>query len=129
MKTTRQQQDATRRQIVASAVDLMTRQGFDGTTMKDIARAAGIGDSDIKMLVGGQRLDRGAGCRFIRHIRDRKGMGDAPVFVVVPDLLDHLRATFNPTSGTSYDDLFSRVRSAPILILDDLGTQSATPWA
>lgn len=59
----------------------------------------------------------------------RKGMGDAPVFVVVPDLLDHLRATFSPSSGTSYDDLFSRVRSAPILILDDLGTQSATPWA
>lgn len=47
MKTTRQQQDATRRQIVASAVDLMTRQGFDGTTMKDIARAVGIGDATI----------------------------------------------------------------------------------
>ena len=47
MKTTRQQQDATRRQIVASAVDLMTRQGFDGTTMKDIARTAGIGDATI----------------------------------------------------------------------------------
>ncbi len=59
----------------------------------------------------------------------RKGMGDNPVFVVVPDLLDHLRATFSPTSGTSYDDLFNRVKSAPILILDDLGTQSATPWA
>ena len=59
----------------------------------------------------------------------RKGMGDNPVFVVVPDLLDHLRATFSPTSSTSYDDLFNRVKSAPILILDDLGTQSATPWA
>ncbi|MFN4118640.1 TetR/AcrR family transcriptional regulator [Acidovorax sp.] len=47
MKKTRQQQDATRRQIVASAVDLMTRHGFDGTTMKDIARAAGIGDATI----------------------------------------------------------------------------------
>jgi AcrR family transcriptional regulator len=47
LKTTRQQQDETRRQIVASAVDLMTRQGFDGTTMKDIARAAGIGDATI----------------------------------------------------------------------------------
>jgi AcrR family transcriptional regulator len=47
MKTTRQQQDATRRQIVASAVELMTRQGFDGATMKDIARAAGIGDATI----------------------------------------------------------------------------------
>lgn len=59
----------------------------------------------------------------------RKGMGDNPVFVVVPDLLDHLRATFSPSSSTSYDDLFNRVKSAPILILDDLGTQSATPWA
>lgn len=47
MKTTREQQEATRRQIVASAVDLMTRHGFDGTTMKDIARAAGIGDATI----------------------------------------------------------------------------------
>jgi DNA replication protein DnaC len=59
----------------------------------------------------------------------RNGMGDSPIFVVVPDLLDHLRATFSPTSSTSYDDLFNRVKSAPILILDDLGTQSATPWA
>jgi len=59
----------------------------------------------------------------------RKGMGDTPVFVVVPDLLDHLRATFSPSSSTSYDELFNRVKSAPILILDDLGTQSATPWA
>ena len=59
----------------------------------------------------------------------RKGMGDDPVFVVVPDLLDHLRATFSPSSNTSYDELFNRVKSAPILILDDLGTQSATPWA
>lgn len=59
----------------------------------------------------------------------RKGMGDEPIFVVVPDLLDHLRATFSPTSNTSYDSMFNRVKSAPILIMDDLGTQSATPWA
>ncbi len=59
----------------------------------------------------------------------RKGMGEEPIFVVVPDLLDHLRATFSPTSNISYDDMFNRVRSAPLLILDDLGTQSATPWA
>jgi DNA replication protein DnaC len=59
----------------------------------------------------------------------RKGMGDDPVFVVVPDLLDHLRATFSPSSSTSYDEMFNRVKSAPLLILDDLGTQSATPWA
>ena len=47
MKTTRKQQDETRTRILQSAVDLMTRQGYDGTTMKDIARAAGIGDATI----------------------------------------------------------------------------------
>ena len=51
------------------------------------------------------------------------------MFVVVPDLLDHLRATFSPNSSTSYDNLFQQVRTASLLILDDLGTQSATPWA
>jgi len=59
----------------------------------------------------------------------RKGMGDDPIFVVVPDLLDHLRATFSPASNVSYDEMFNRVKSASVLILDDLGTQSATPWA
>jgi DNA replication protein DnaC len=53
----------------------------------------------------------------------------APMFVVVPDLLDHLRATFSPTSTTTLDKLFEQVKSAPLLILDDLGTESATPWA
>ncbi len=51
------------------------------------------------------------------------------LFVVVPDLLDHLRATFNPQSAISYDKLFEQVRKAPLLILDDLGTESATSWA
>lgn len=59
----------------------------------------------------------------------RLAYGEEPIFVVVPDFLDHLRATFNPNSNTSYDHLFEQVRTAPLLILDDLGTQSATPWA
>jgi DNA replication protein DnaC len=52
-----------------------------------------------------------------------------PMFVVVPDLLDHLRATFSPTSAITLDRLFDQVRSASLLVLDDLGTESATPWA
>ncbi len=59
----------------------------------------------------------------------RASLGEEPLFVVVPDLLDHLRATFSPSSMVSYDRLFEEVRSAGLLILDDLGTQSATPWA
>jgi len=55
--------------------------------------------------------------------------GKPALFVVVPDLLDHLRATFNPQSTISFDQRFEEVRRTPILILDDLGTESATPWA
>jgi len=29
----------------------------------------------------------------------------------------------------SYDQLFEQVRNAPVLVLDDLGTENATPWA
>ncbi len=59
----------------------------------------------------------------------RAALGAEPIFVVVPDFLDHLRATFSPNSSVSYDHLFEQVRTASLLILDDLGTQSATPWA
>ena len=52
-----------------------------------------------------------------------------PMFVVVPDLMDHLRATFGPRSTVSLDQRFEEVRKAPLLILDDLGTLNMTPWA
>ncbi|MBI4312353.1 MAG: ATP-binding protein [Chloroflexi bacterium] len=51
------------------------------------------------------------------------------MYVSVPDLLDHLRATYAPTSETTYDQLFDHVRNVPVLALDDLGAQSSTPWA
>jgi DNA replication protein DnaC len=55
--------------------------------------------------------------------------GRPALFVVVPDLLDHLRATFNPQSTVTFDQRFEEVRRTPLLVLDDLGTESATPWA
>jgi DNA replication protein DnaC len=60
---------------------------------------------------------------------DRISRGEPVLFIVVPDLLDHLRATFAPTSRVTYDDRFESVRNAPFLILDDLGAQSPTVWA
>ncbi len=55
--------------------------------------------------------------------------GQVVFFVHVSDLLDHLRATYAPTSELSYSDMFDQVRNTPLLILDGLGSQSATPWA
>jgi len=58
----------------------------------------------------------------------RTTLGEPPLFIVVPDLLDHLRATFSPSSQTTFDRRFEEIRTAPLLVLDDLGTQSMTPW-
>ena len=55
--------------------------------------------------------------------------GNPPLFIMVPDLLDHLRATFSPSSSSTYDRRFDEIRTAPVLILDDLGSQSTSPWA
>ncbi len=54
---------------------------------------------------------------------------EGALWVFVPDFLDHLRTTFSPQSGVSYDELFTTVRDAPVLVLDDLGAQSTSPWA
>jgi DNA replication protein DnaC len=55
--------------------------------------------------------------------------GDHAFYISTPDLLDHLRSTFSPNTDIPYDELFEQVRNAPLLILDDLGSQSGTPWA
>ena len=55
--------------------------------------------------------------------------GQTVFFMFVPDLLDHLRGTYSPESAVSYDELFQQVREAPVLVLDDLGSHSGTPWA
>jgi len=57
------------------------------------------------------------------------GAGKPVLFLNTPDLLDYLRASFAPNSDTSYNERFEEIRTVPILILDDLGTESPTNWA
>ena len=53
----------------------------------------------------------------------------AVLFTTVPDLLDHLRLAYAPTSEVTYDSLYTLMREVDVLVLDDLGAQHATPWA
>lgn len=78
-----------------------------------IMGGVGAGKTHIAAAIGNYRL----------------ALGDPVLFQVVPDLLDHLRAAYGPTSEVGYDGLFDTVQNAPLLILDDLGTQVTTPWA
>jgi len=58
----------------------------------------------------------------------RSDLGHLALFVDIPDLMSRLRATFSPSSSESLERRFDAYRSAPLLVLDDLGTQSMTPW-
>jgi len=57
------------------------------------------------------------------------GQGRGVMFVVVADLLDHLRSAYAPTNDTVYDEVFDSVREAELLVMDDLGSQQSSPWA
>ena len=73
----------------------------------------GSGKTHLAVAIANHRLER----------------GESVLFMTVPDLLDHLRSTFAPSAETEYDELFERVRNSPLLVLDDLGAESATSWA
>lgn len=73
----------------------------------------GCGKTHLAAAVGNARLQK----------------GDLVLFITVPDLLDHLRSTFGPSSEVAYDETFDRIRNAPILILDDLGAENSSGWA
>lgn len=78
-----------------------------------LAGPSGCGKTHLAAAIGNDRLSR----------------AEPAIFMVVPDLLDHLRATFSPASDVTYDNLFDSLRSTPLLILDDLGAQVTTPWS
>lgn len=79
-----------------------------------LAGPCGTGKTHLAAAIANETLSRA----------DQKVM-----FTVVPDLLDHLRATFDPRRGIDYDDRFNKIRDVFLLILDDLGTENTTPWA
>jgi len=50
------------------------------------------------------------------------------LFITVPDLLDSLRFSYDDPEIT-FEQRFDDIRNSGLLILDDFGTQNATPWA
>jgi len=59
--------------------------------------------------------------------------GRPVLFVNVPEFLDWLRESYSRPSFDDTEGTFTRrfelVRDAPVLVLDDLGAESDTPWA
>jgi DNA replication protein DnaC len=95
------------------AYDLCTHYAQEPENWLLLIGGYGCGKTHLAAAIANARLD----------------LGEPVLFMVVPDLLDHLRTTYNPESEIGYDELFDELRNTPLLILDDLGAQSSTPWA
>jgi DNA replication protein DnaC len=102
-----------KRKILKYAFEIAQKFANDPSGWLILSGGYGCGKTHLAAAIANERLSKGY-----------------PVlFVNTPDLLDHLRATFNPESTVSYDERFDQVRTSPLLILDDLGTQSNSEWA
>ena len=54
--------------------------------------------------------------------------GQLVVYASTPDLLDHLRATFEPGSRVGYEERLRALREVEVLLLDDLGAERDSGW-
>ena len=98
---------------VREALDVVRRYAEDPQGWLMLMGTYGTGKTHLAAAIANYRLAAGS-----------------PVFFsIVPDLLDHLRATFAPSSEVPYDELFDKVREAEVLVLDDLGAENGTAWA
>ncbi len=59
----------------------------------------------------------------------RLALGEPVIMVTAPDLLDYLRETFNPNIGVAFSKRFYEIRSAPLLVIDQLDLTNASSWA
>ncbi len=59
------------------------------------------------------------------HIRTNEESG---LFITVPALLDRIRQGYDRDSGEKSDEILTRVKDEPFLVLDDLGAERVTDW-
>lgn len=95
------------------ALSYADRLSFNGLPWLFLYGTVGTGKTRLAAAIGNRRIDS----------------GESAVFMVVPELLDHLRAAYSPNSEIGYDELFESLKNTSLLILDELGMDTATPWA
>ena len=105
--------DADSQESFRAATELAREYAEEPSGWLVIKGPHGAGKTHLAAAIGYRRIEK----------------GEVVFFVHVPDLLDHLRSTFSPTSETSYSELFEQVRTTALLILDGLGVHGTTPWA
>ena len=112
--------------------DLDGRNGATGR-QKDTLKAAYTGAQRLAQLNQGWLFLSGpTGCGkthlSVAVLNMQMEEGKPCVFAFVPELLDRLRSSFDDDSRTSYSQELERVKTTPLLVLDDLGAEATSSW-
>ncbi len=98
---------------VREAFEVARRYAANPTGWLVLKGGCGVGKTHLAAAIANQHL----------------AAGDSVFFSIVPDLLDHLRTAFGPSSELRYDEMFDKIREIGLLVLDDLGAENSTAWA
>ena len=149
-----QQQAGRRRFITSNVTPLMADFTFDHFSLNYYSNSRQIDQGGPTLQAVAERALIGAKEFVARYLEEASGRGlllegnvgsgktflagaitnallahDKEVlFLVVPDFLDDLRATFQKQGEFREADLMEMARKAEILILDDLGAHNFTEW-
>jgi len=93
-----------------------------------ITSAQNIATGKLKWLALLGGVDLGKTHLAVAICREWLSRGLPARYAYVPILLDELRRGFSNTGELSYDSQFKFFCTVELLVLDDLGTESATPW-
>ena len=115
------------------------KQGSNGLTFREnVHRIVAAAESFVEDIANGRTVSGlllqgyvGRGKTYLAaSIANALVERDVDVrFIVVPDFLDELRATFDTSSMGSESELMNLIKTAPVLILDDLGAHNYTDWS
>jgi len=94
----------------------------------DLALQVAEGNNSIACLTLSAGVDRGKTHLAISICRRWLERGQAARYAYVPLLLEELRRGFREEGDSSYEARFDRFLNIPLLVMDDLGAESRTPW-
>jgi DNA replication protein DnaC len=112
---------------------------FDRNPIRDLDPMVLRQVRDFVADIGGN-LDAGRGFWFYGDVgtgktslamlisKSASDAGRSVAIYSVPQLLAHIKATYEEGSGSSYLDLFRRLSRVDLLHLDDLGAEKRTEW-
>jgi len=114
-------------------------QGTDNRTFESFKVRPGLNEAyrlamdvaqgKLKWLTLMGDVDTGKSHLAISIARKWLENGRPARYVAVPKLLDELRRGYHPDADMSYDQEFYFYENVDLLVLDDLGMESSTPWA